>query len=62
MESAALKHADLSERIIGVFYDVYSEFGYGLVESVYEESLVIALRGAGLNGKTGLHSDVVSTA
>jgi GxxExxY protein len=43
-----LKHADVTEKIIGVFFDVYNELGYGFLESVYEESLVIALRQAGL--------------
>jgi GxxExxY protein len=43
-----LKHADLTDKIIGVFYAVYNELGYGFLESVYEESLVIALREAGL--------------
>lgn len=43
-----LKYGDVSEKIIGVFYDVYNELGYGFLESVYEESLVIALRQAGL--------------
>ncbi len=43
-----LKHADLTEKIIGIFYDVYNELGYGFLESVYEESLVIALREGGL--------------
>ena len=43
-----LKHADLTEKIIGIFYDFYNELGYGFLESVYEESLVIALREAGL--------------
>jgi GxxExxY protein len=38
-----LKHAELTEKIIGVFYDVYNELGYGFLESVYQESLVIAL-------------------
>jgi GxxExxY protein len=42
-----LKHAELTEKIIGVFYDVYNELGYGFLESVYEESLLIALRDAG---------------
>ena len=45
---ATLKHSELTERIIGVFYDVYNELGYGFLESVYEEALVIALRQAGL--------------
>jgi GxxExxY protein len=43
-----LKHADLTDKIIGVFDAVYNELGYGFLESVYEESLVIALREAGL--------------
>jgi GxxExxY protein len=45
---AALKHAEVTEKIIGVFYDVYNELGYGFLECVYEESLVIALHEAGL--------------
>jgi GxxExxY protein len=43
-----LQHGELTEKIIGVFYDVYNELGYGFLESVYEESLVISLREAGL--------------
>jgi GxxExxY protein len=39
-----LKHAELTDKIIGVFYDVYNELGHGFLESVYEESMVIALR------------------
>ena len=43
-----LKHAELTETIIGIFFDVYNELGYGFLESVYEESLAIALCEAGL--------------
>jgi GxxExxY protein len=43
-----LKHGELTEMIIGVFYGVYNELG-GFLESVYEESLAIALREAGLS-------------
>jgi len=43
-----LKHEALTERIIGVFYDVYNELGYSFLESVYENSMVIALREAAL--------------
>ena len=43
-----LKHSSLREKIIGAFYDVYNELGYGLLESVYEEALSIALQEAGL--------------
>jgi GxxExxY protein len=40
----------LKEKIIGIFYYVYNELGYGFLECVYEESLVIALHQAGLAG------------
>jgi GxxExxY protein len=45
---SGLKHAGVTEKIIGIFYDVYNELGYGFLECVYEESLVIALHEAGL--------------
>jgi GxxExxY protein len=37
------KHDALTERIIGVFYDVYNELGYGFLESVYQEAMRLAL-------------------
>lgn len=45
---ARLRHAVLTEKIIGIFYDVYNELGYGFLESIYHGSLVIALRETGL--------------
>jgi GxxExxY protein len=47
-----LRHAELTERIIGLFYDVYNELGYGFLESVYEESMAVALRQANMNFST----------
>jgi GxxExxY protein len=47
--SSSLKHGALTERIIRVFYDVYSELGNGFLESVYEESMMIALRQEGID-------------
>lgn len=43
-----LKHSELTELIIGVFYDVYNELGFGFLESVYRKSLQLALREKGL--------------
>lgn len=43
-----LLHEKLTEQIIGVFYDVYNELGYGFLEKVYENALVIRLRKHGL--------------
>jgi GxxExxY protein len=45
------KHSELSEAIIGVFYEVYNELGYGFLESVYRNSLRIALLAKGLQGE-----------
>jgi GxxExxY protein len=38
----------LTEKIIGIAIDVHRELGPGLLESVYQHCLAIALRGAGL--------------
>jgi GxxExxY protein len=44
-----LKHSAMTERIIGVFFDVYNELGSGFLESVYVEALALALIQAGLS-------------
>jgi GxxExxY protein len=44
----ALKHAELTEKIIGLCLQVFKELGYGYIESVYHRALVIALEEAGL--------------
>jgi GxxExxY protein len=44
MSDFHLKHRDLTDKIIGTFYEVYNELGHGFIESVYENSLAIALR------------------
>ncbi len=41
-------HFDLTQRIIGVFYEVYNELGPGFLESVYERAMVVALHEQGL--------------
>lgn len=38
----------LTERIIGVFYQVFNELGYGFAESVYCRAMAIALEQGGL--------------
>lgn len=44
-----LKHSALTERIIGVFFEVYNELGSGFLESIYVEALALALNQAGLS-------------
>ena len=38
------KHSDLTGKIIGAFFTVYNELGYGFSEKVYENALVIELK------------------
>ena len=42
------KHKEITEKIIGVFYEVYNELGHGFLESVYEKSLEVAFNSMGL--------------
>ena len=44
-----LKHRALTEKIIGIFYDVYNELGHGFIESVYEKALEFALSQNGIS-------------
>lgn len=44
-----LKHSELTQKIIGIFYDVYNELGHGFLESTYAEALMAALGESGLS-------------
>lgn len=46
-DQRGFKHGDLTERIIGVFYDVYNELGHGYLEAIYREAMMIALTQVG---------------
>jgi GxxExxY protein len=41
-------HRELTDKIIGCFYDVYNELGFGFLESVYHCAMKIALESQGL--------------
>ena len=47
-DDSRYKHADLTEKAIGVFYEGYNELGQGFLENVYENAMGIALRQSGL--------------
>lgn len=38
------KHSDITEIIIKAFYNVYNQLGYGFLEKVYENALLIELK------------------
>lgn len=43
-----LLHKDLTDIILKTFYEVYNELGYGFLEKVYQNALLIELRNNGL--------------
>ncbi|HTS04006.1 MAG TPA: GxxExxY protein [Candidatus Eisenbacteria bacterium] len=45
---ADLKYYTLTEKIIGSFYDVSNELGYGFLESTYAGAMQVALECSGL--------------
>ena len=48
-QAEALLHGELSQVIIGSFYEVYNQLGYGFLERVYEAALAHELTKRGLN-------------
>ncbi|MDQ4079242.1 MAG: GxxExxY protein [Gemmatimonadota bacterium] len=55
----ALLHRQTTERIIGVFYDVYNELGRGYLESVYVGALAVALQQKGIPYRRETPLDVI---
>ncbi len=41
-------HDNLTERVIKAFYEVYNTLGYGFLEKVYENAMVLELQKGGL--------------
>lgn len=52
------KHSDLTEKVIGAFYEVYNALGYGFSEKVYENALAMTLRGLGVSAQQQRHIPV----
>jgi len=46
--SIGLKHYELTEKIISVFFDGYNDLGHGFLESVYQQAMTIALTDVGI--------------
>ena len=43
-----VKYKDLTEKIIKIFYIVYNKLGYGFLEKVYENAMMIELKKEGI--------------
>ena len=46
-----MKHKELTGKIIECAYKVHNHLGFGFLESVYQNALLIELKKAGLNAK-----------
>ena len=46
-----MKHGELTDRIICAFFNVYNTFGYGFLEKVYENALLLELKKTGVEVK-----------
>lgn len=44
-------HKDLSFKIVGLAMEVYNELGYGFLEKVYENALMVALHDADISAE-----------
>lgn len=44
-----LKHSEITGNIIKAFYTVYNSLGYGFLEKVYENAMIVELRSIGLH-------------
>jgi len=43
-----LKHGEVTDLVLKAFFRVYNELGYGFLEKIYENALIIAARELGL--------------
>ncbi len=43
-----MKHEELTEMIIKIFYKVYNSLGYGFLEKIYENALMFEFEKAGI--------------
>ena len=48
-EERRYKHSELTETIIGAFYEVYNELGVGFLEKAYREAMALVLRSKGID-------------
>ncbi len=53
-----LKHKETTDRILQSFHAVYNHFGFGFLESVYEQAMVIELQANGSSVKSQVPIEV----
>jgi len=45
-------HKEITDKVLRAFYDVYNELGYGFLERVYQNAMMIELKEKGLVAET----------
>ena len=53
-----LLHKDLTDKVIGAFYEVYNTLGYGFLEKYYEKAMILELESLGLRVETQVKRQV----
>ena len=43
MRDEHLKHAELTEKLIAIYFEIYNELGYGFLECIYEKAFTLLL-------------------
>lgn len=42
-DERGLKHRELTEKLIRIFFDIYNDLGHGFLESVYQKAFAVSL-------------------
>ncbi len=58
MENSNYLHSDITKKILEAFYNVYNTLGYGFLEKVYENAMMIELSNLDMECKQQQHIDV----
>src|SRR5215213_8625120 len=56
--SSNFLHSDITSLVIKAFFRVYNTLGFGFLEKVYQNSLLIELKSLGLDCAAGVPVDV----
>src|SRR5947209_125013 len=52
------KYSEITEKVIGIFYEVYNDLGFGFLESLYEEAMAVVLKSKGIEFQRQVHVPV----
>jgi GxxExxY protein len=47
-DSRGLKHSELTEKLIGIFFSIHNELGHGFLECIYEQAFSVLLAESGI--------------